>query len=156
MAQELWLLRHGDSEPHGARKDAERRLTQKGETQARAAGTALRVLGLEFTAVLSSPKARARATAELADVGEVDLERTLGGGEYGRREAVATLGGFGADDRVLLVGHEPDFSELVFDLTGGRVGMKKGAVAGVRLGRGAGELLVLLRPADLAAIAEGG
>ncbi len=155
MAQELWLLRHGDAEPHGARKDDERRLTPKGEAQARAAGTALRALGLEFTAVLSSPKARARATAELADVGEVELERALRGGDYGRREAVATLRRFGADERVLLVGHEPDFSQLIFDLAGGRVGMKKGGVAGVRLSHGAGELLVLLRPADLAAIAQG-
>ena len=35
MAQQLWLLRHGDAEPHGARHDADRRLTAKGEKQAR-------------------------------------------------------------------------------------------------------------------------
>lgn len=156
MAQELWLLRHGDAEPHGTREDAARRLTEKGEAQARAAGAALRALGVEFAAVLSSPRVRARATAELAAVGAVALDRALGGGDYGRREAVAALAGFGADDRLLLVGHEPDFSQLVLDLTGGRVGMKKGGVAGMRLGRGAGELLVLLRPADLRAIAAGG
>lgn len=152
MAQELWLLRHGDAEPHGTREDAARRLTPKGEAQARAAGTALRGLGLEFAAVLSSPKERARATAELAGVGKVELERALRGGHYGRREALAALAGFGAEDRVLLVGHEPDFSQLVFDLGGGRVALKKGGVAGMRLGRGAEELLVLLRPGELAAI----
>ena len=31
--------------------------------------------------------------------------------------------------RVLVVGHEPDFSQVVHDLTGGRIDFKKGAVA---------------------------
>ena len=37
MPQQLWLLRHGDAEPHGSRPDAERRLTGKGERQSRLA-----------------------------------------------------------------------------------------------------------------------
>ncbi|MGI8580538.1 MAG: SixA phosphatase family protein, partial [Solirubrobacteraceae bacterium] len=66
MAQQLWLLRHGDAEPHGARDDASRKLTEKGEAQARAAGVALASLGLEFDSVLTSPRVRARETARLA------------------------------------------------------------------------------------------
>jgi phosphohistidine phosphatase len=38
MAQQLWFLRHGEAEPHGARPDPERRLTPRGEEQSRAAG----------------------------------------------------------------------------------------------------------------------
>ena len=34
---------------------------------------------------------------------------------------------------VLLVGHEPDFSRVVAELTGGRVDLKKGGLAVVRL-----------------------
>ena len=41
MARQLWLLRHAEAEPHGTRADAERRLTERGESQARAAGIAL-------------------------------------------------------------------------------------------------------------------
>jgi phosphohistidine phosphatase len=56
----------------------------------------------------------------------------------------------GSDKRVLLVGHEPDLSQLVFDLTGGRIDMKKGGLAGVRLGNARrGELIALLRPREL-------
>ena len=66
MAQQLWLLRHGDAEPHGARQDPDRRLTAKGERQARVAGEAMARLGLEFAAVYTSPRVRARDTARLA------------------------------------------------------------------------------------------
>ena len=58
-----------------------------------------------------------------------------------------------ADGRLLLVGHEPDLSGLVADLTGGLVDLKKGGVAAVRLGGVGGELTLLLRPRDLALIA---
>src|SRR6266852_4727336 len=59
MAQQLWLLRHGDAEPHDTRPDPERRLTPRGERQAVAAGHALRALGVEFTAAFTSPRVRA-------------------------------------------------------------------------------------------------
>ena len=66
MARQLWLLRHAEAEPHGTRADSERRLTARGEAQARAAGVALARLDVMFEAVLFSPKVRARQTAELA------------------------------------------------------------------------------------------
>jgi phosphohistidine phosphatase len=66
MSRQLWLLRHGEAEPHETRADAERRLTERGEGQARAAGRALGALELTFQLVLTSPKVRARDTAQLA------------------------------------------------------------------------------------------
>ena len=59
----------------------------------------------------------------------------------------------GADARVLVVGHEPSFSQVVHDLTGGRIDFKKGGVAAVRAERAGGELLVLLRPRELESLA---
>ena len=53
---------------------------------------------------------------------------------------------------MLLVGHEPDFSQVVHDLGGGRVDMKKGGVAGLRLDGGSCELIVLLRPRELSQV----
>ncbi len=47
------------------------------------------------------------------------------------------------------MGHDPDFSMAVRSLTGARVRMKKGGLAGIEKG----ELRVLLRPAELARIA---
>ena len=56
---------------------------------------------------------------------------------------------------VLLVGHEPDFSQVVQDLTGARVDLKKGGVAAVRLDGSRAELIALLRPRDLQALSAG-
>jgi len=60
----------------------------------------------------------------------------------------------GDDARVLVVGHEPDFSQTVFDFTGGRVDLKKGGVAAVRVDGTRGELIDLLRPRELEEIAD--
>ena len=66
MARQLWFLRPGEAEPHGAAGDDDRRLTQRGEGQSRAAGRALGALEITFQAVSPSPKARAVQTARLA------------------------------------------------------------------------------------------
>ena len=67
MARQLWLLRHGEAEPHGnGGPDAERALTERGRDQSRAAGLALAALELTFQYVFTSPKVRAVQTAELA------------------------------------------------------------------------------------------
>ena len=70
------------------------------------------------------------------------------------REALELLDGMGAPGPLLLVGHEPDLSGIVGELAGGRVDLKKGGLAVVRLGAGGAELVLLLRPAELALIAD--
>jgi len=143
----LWLLRHAeaaDGEP-----DEERPLTEKGRTQAEAAGRALAYLGEEIDVCLSSPKRRALETAELAcePLGvEVTVEPALGGEPFDVQAITAGLG------NVLLVGHDPSFSLQLHDLTGTQARMKKGGLAGIAKG----ELVVLLRPAELTAIAAAG
>ena len=142
----LWLLRHGDAADGSP--DAERPLTKKGERQSRAAGRALKRLGVEIDACLTSPKVRAADTAKLAcePLGvEPKHEPKLAGGPFDGEALAAGLG-----DDVLLVGHDPDFSMAVHALTGAQVRMKKGGLAGIEKG----ELIVLLRPAELSAIAE--
>ena len=66
MAQQLWLLRHGEAVPHDSKPDDERELTARGERQSAAAGAALARLGVEFAAIYTSPKVRAEQTARLA------------------------------------------------------------------------------------------
>jgi len=141
----LWLLRHGDAADGSP--DAERPLTDKGEEQARAAGRALAALGVTMDACLASPKLRAADTARLVcePLGiEPQHEPKLAGGPFDAEALAAGLG-----DNVLLVGHDPDLSMTVHALTGAQVRMKKGGLAGVEKG----ELMVLLRPSDLVAIA---
>jgi phosphohistidine phosphatase len=140
----LWLVRHGDAADGSP--DAERPLTEKGERQARAVGRALRSLGVELDACLTSPKVRAAETARLAcePLGiEPQHEPKLAGGPFDAEALAAGLG-----DNVLLVGHDPDFSMAVHALTGAQVRMKKGGLAGVEKG----ELMVLLRPKEAGAI----
>ncbi len=151
MAQQLWFLRHGDAE-QGSGSDFDRKLTDKGEQQSTAAGAALARLGIGFAACYTSPRVRALDTARLAcrPLGiQPEQVPALGGG-FDRDQALALLRRHGADERVLLVGHEPDFSQTVFDLTGGRVDLRKGGLAGVRVEPGGGTLLALLRPRELA------
>jgi phosphohistidine phosphatase len=151
MAQQLWLLRHGDAEPHEARHDADRRLTAKGEKQARMAGVALARLGLEFAAIYTSPRVRARDTANLAaEALKADplVHQPLSAG-FDSDEARALLAAAGDGARVLVVGHEPDFSQTVHDLTGARIDLKKGGIAGVRVDGTAAELIDLLRPKEV-------
>jgi phosphohistidine phosphatase len=159
MARQLWLLRHAEAEPHGTRVDAARRLTERGERQARAAGIALARMGATFEGVLFSPKVRARQTAELVaelwsegQRAELTEHRQLAGG-FDAAQALDAMATVSADGRLLLIGHEPDLSRVVADLSGGRVDLKKGGLAVVRLEGAGGELAVLMRPRELALIA---
>ena len=150
MAQQLWLLRHGEAVPHESGSDDERELTDRGRDQARAAGRAMAALEVEVHLCFTSPKVRARQTAELAcaelGVDPVDEDSLAEG--FDGRAALDLMAAAGADQRVLVVGHEPDFSQVLHDLTGGRVDFKKGGLAGVRLDGSRGELIALLRPRE--------
>jgi phosphohistidine phosphatase len=141
----LWLLRH--AEARDGKPDDERPLTQTGEDQARAAGLAMARLGVKLDVCLTSPKLRARQTAELAcePLGvQVTIEPALAGEPFDPGEVTAGL------EDVLLVGHDPSFSLTLHDLTGAQARLAKGGLAAVEKG----ELVTLLRPADLAAIAD--
>jgi phosphohistidine phosphatase len=143
----IWLLRHGDAEDGSP--DAQRPLTDKGRAQAEAAGAALAALGVRLDACLTSPRVRAVDTAKLAcgPLGvEPQVEEALSGGAFDPDEVA-----LGHGDEVLLVGHEPDFSEAIARLTGGRADMKKGGLAAID----SGTLRVLLRPKELRSIAHG-
>jgi phosphohistidine phosphatase len=142
----IYLLRHGDAE-EGTGDDAARRLTPKGERQARSAGKALAAMGAEIDACLTSPKVRAADTARLACEAlslEPEVANELRGGPFDSLSLAAGRGD------VLLVGHEPDFSSEVARLTGGRVKLRKGGLAIIE----GSELKALLRPRDLAALAD--
>jgi phosphohistidine phosphatase len=156
MPPQLWLLRHGEAVPHESKPDADRELTARGERQALAAGAALARLGVEFVACYTSPKVRARDTARLAcqtlNVEPQEVEVLADG--FDRDDALELLLAHDDDDRVLIVGHNPAFEQVVHDLTGGRVDFKKGAVVAVRVEqRSQGTLLVILRPRELESLA---
>ena len=158
MAQQLWLLRHGEAVPHDSKPDDERELTARGERQSVAAGAGLARLGVEFAAIYTSPKVRAAATARLAAEAlnvEPEIEDVLGDG-------------FEVDDALELLGrHDGDAKRargrprpVV------RAGRPRPHRRARRLqeGRGRrgppprppGELIVLLRPRELESLAVSG
>jgi len=154
----LYFLRHGIAEEHRpGLPDGERHLTPEGVEEMRAVGRALKLLELELDTVLTSPLVRARDTARLAAEAlgledRVREEIRLASG-CGFQDLAAALEGVPEKARVLLVGHEPDFSTLISQLIGGgAVRMKKASLASVdapRIAPGAGELRWLLTSGQL-------
>jgi phosphohistidine phosphatase len=140
----LWLLRH--AEAADGLPDDERPLTERGMRQAADAGLALSRLQVNIEVCLSSPKLRALQTAQLAcePLGvQVTVEPALAGEPF---DVLALTAGLGD---VLLVGHDPSFSLTLHDLTGVQARMRKGGLACIWKG----ELMTLMRPSELAAIA---
>ncbi|HEX5824066.1 MAG TPA: histidine phosphatase family protein [Candidatus Limnocylindrales bacterium] len=135
-ANELYLLRHAHAgDPEGwAGDDAARPLSPKGEGQADRLGVLLAGVGFRPNAIVSSPKLRARQTAEIVagHLGvEVRLDDRLGGG-FDATTVDGILSDLGGPARTILVGHDPDFSELLAWLArADGLTMKKGALARV-------------------------
>jgi len=129
-------------------------LVEKGWEQSRNAGLFMKRIEKLPDLVLTSPLVRARETAvgfcEAAGIdGPVEVEWLSCGADP--ETVMEEMRAYGEFERVAVVGHEPDLSELVGYLVGGgdgRVRMKKGAVACVQMSFGlrAGELQFLLPP----------
>jgi phosphohistidine phosphatase len=156
--QQVWLLRHGEAVPHDAKPDFDRELTPRGERQSVAAGEALARLGLEFVACYTSPLLRAVGTADLAckPLNVKPEERDAIGKGFDVDTVRELLAEHDDGARILVVGHNPSFEQVVFDLTGARIDFKKGGVAAVRVTGASGELLALMRPRELESLAIGG
>jgi len=151
---EIYLLRHAHAGDSAAWEgpDSERPLSNKGRRQAQNLGQFLADRGFAADAILTSPKVRARQTAELfADalgVG-VSLDDRLAGA-LDLDVLAALLEGAGGTS-VVLVGHDPDFTDLAMALTGAAyLPLKKGAMARIDtslpIQPGAGILRWLLPP----------
>jgi phosphohistidine phosphatase len=161
----LFLLRHGvavERDEFDYAGDDARPLTPKGKKQLRHVAAAMRALKLDFDEILSSPLVRARQTAEII-AAELKLQKRLviadelkpGGDAKKLVQKITGLKKVPAN--VLLVGHEPDFSELISLLAtgnhGGGFALKKGGLAKLeiqKLRAGKCAILVwLLTPAQM-------
>src|SRR5690606_6734794 len=139
MAPQLWMLRHGEAVPHDSKPDAQRELTPRGRRQSDAAGAALAAVNEEFAACYASPKVRAWGAAGLAcaHLGIDPVREPALASGFSRVDALALLEAHGDDAKILVVGHEPSFSQVVYDFTGARVDFKKGGIAGLKASRAA-------------------
>ncbi|HEY2341878.1 MAG TPA: phosphohistidine phosphatase SixA [Chthoniobacteraceae bacterium] len=113
----LYLLRHADAEP-SAGSDEARRLTEKGREQAKKVARFMDAHELHLSLVLTSPIRRAHETAQ-AVIDQMRAEMIiapwLACGMH-PETAVQELEAYRSQTSIMLVGHEPDFSQLAAHL----------------------------------------
>jgi len=152
---QLYFFRHGVAEKRSEWKgdDDLRPLTDDGRTAIVRSSVMLTRLGVAPEVIVTSPLVRARQTAEI--VGEalgvadkvVDDVRLAHG--FGRKHLAAILADHPEAESVMVVGHEPEFSATIGELTGARVACKKGSLALVEVTDREslrGQLVWLLQP----------
>ena len=149
----LYFLRHGKAGSPRERDDDARELTKSGVEALRSAAPLWRRLNLRPDVVLSSPLPRALQTAELfcEAIGGTPVtdDRLRPGASWG--DLARAMAAHADARRVMFVGHEPDLSSAVCELTGAAsVRMRKGGLACVEFygipEPGGGEVAWLLDP----------
>ncbi|MHC8358070.1 phosphohistidine phosphatase SixA [Pseudomonas sp. LB3P81] len=116
----LWVLRHGEAEPHGKRPDSERALTEHGREEV--LRTAAELMDKKLTAIYASPYRRAQETAQLVreTLGFAPEIRTVEwlAPDYSPQVVSEQLVSV---DRALLVSHNPLVGNLLGYLQHGHV-----------------------------------
>ena len=138
---QLLLLRHGKAEDYGlpGRTDYSRELVEKGIEQARHAARVLAASEMLPDLVLCSPLRRTCQTADeftrAAGIPGPITESWLSCG-MSPGTALMELSAFNDFERVMIVGHEPDFSQLIqhcLDAAGNSIEVRKGSVTCLEL-----------------------
>ena len=136
----LHLLRHahaGDPESWNG-PDAARPLSEKGREQAERLGAFLADISFRTDAIITSPKLRAAQTAEIVagHLGVVVTEDEGLAGALDLEALEAVLARSNHPDRLVVVGHDPDFSDLLAELCdAANAPMRKGAFARIEVDR---------------------
>jgi phosphohistidine phosphatase len=130
----LYFFRHGAADwPNWNKPDDERPLTKAGAKEVRKVAKLLSQLKTA-PLILTSPLPRASQTAELAaEVLGVEMRKAtdLKPGFNAARLAKLLQEFSGRD--LMVVGHEPDFSHTIRELTGGAIKLSKAGIALVDL-----------------------
>lgn len=146
----LYFLRHGEADwPNWKKPDAERPLTEFGKKEVREVAKFLDRLRVRPDLIVTSPLPRASQTAEIAAdylKGKLRTDESLAKG-FGMAEMRTVLKRHRAKS-LMLVGHEPDFTDVISKLTGASLKLSKAGVALVDVDLAAieGKLLWLFPP----------
>ena len=147
---ELYFLRHGEADwPNWKKSDDERPLTKRGKKEMHEVAAFLKRLKVRPDLIITSPLPRAAQTAEIAAEHlkvKCPEDKLLAPG-FGQKELERLLNKYPAES-VMIVGHEPDFTENISTLTGASLKLSKAGVALVELDRSwrTGRLLWLFPP----------
>ena len=145
-----YFVRHGIAEDLSS-SDFARELTKRGRKRVAASAKVIRKLGMQPAVIYSSPRLRALQTAQIIAAAlkrDVTVDDRLNFGFD--IEDVQSLARNGSpNDEIMFVGHNPDMSLLVNELTGSEIAMKKGGLARIDVingGAECGELIWLIAP----------
>src|SRR5450631_1080811 len=118
---DLYFLRHGEADwPNWKKSDDERPLTKRGKKEVREVAAFLKRIKAQPALIVTSPLPRASQTAEIAaEYLKVKCceDKLLTPG-FRRPELERLLNKY-PEESLMLVGHEPDFTETISALTGG-------------------------------------
>lgn len=147
---QICFVRHGQADwPEWEGADDERPLTDSGTREMERVASFLRRADLRAEAILASPLPRAAQTAEIVarqlDLRVVTKPAIAHGFDLKR---LSRLTSAHEGECLIVVGHEPSFSTIIRELTGGRIKLAKGGVALVKIDRSCtgGELRWLFPP----------
>ena len=146
----LCFLRHGEADwPNWTKPDDDRPLTKRGRKEMKRVAKFLERLKFIPDSLLTSPLPRASQTAEIIGrrLGiELQTEPALAHGF--NVERLRRLLAKRDAESVMIVGHEPEFSEVIGKLTGGKIKISKAGVALLDIDRSctSGTLLWLFPP----------
>lgn len=166
---ELYFIRHAiaiDRDDPSVPSDEMRWLTDEGIQKMERAVQGLKVIVSDLHAIYTSPFVRAKQTADIVaraygkESQVHELDELMPGAHFTSLLPIAKK--HSPHDRIALVGHEPDFSDLIARLIAGspvpEIEMKKGAVCRVDIPAkpelGSGTLIWLLPPSVLRKISE--
>jgi len=128
---ELYFLRHGEADwPDWKKSDDERPLTKRGKREMRDVAKFLDRLKVRPNLIVTSPLPRAAQTAEIAaDYLKAKLRKDeLLAPGFGPSKLRTVLKRHRAKV-LMLVGHEPDFTQVISELTGASLKLSKAGVA---------------------------
>jgi phosphohistidine phosphatase len=148
---QLYFLRHGEAgaQEHWKGKDAERPLSKEGASRMEKEAEAIARLQLTLDAILTSPLLRALQTAQIVAKKmrleeAIVVEERLAPG-FGAAELQRIIAEYRPMRGLLLVGHEPDFSQAISAcIGGGRVECKKGSLIRVDIDESSPQMATLV------------
>jgi len=112
---EIYLMQHGES--YSKDNDPERSLTPQGEEQINLSAKALKKMDVRCDLIISSPKKRARQTAEIIAMvlgypqDEIKVTETLDP-TVPAKDVLSYLTSYSLKNRVFLAGHLPSLGEI--------------------------------------------
>jgi phosphohistidine phosphatase len=173
---DLFLLRHGDAgkimAATGGRNTGDVPLTTVGREEIAVISRSVKALNVRFSAIATSPLKRAVQTAKIiAEVLAMEKKISVWNElvpEGNRSKLYNRLNQFPRESTVLMIGHEPYLSNIMYDMIFqknrvnqlGRINLKKAGLAKIRVisltPNISGELRWLITPRILRSLEKGG